>query len=33
MVDVLSRYAARFSVRALDVQIDVDLLWVGARWR
>ena len=30
MVDVLSRYAARFSVRALEVQVDVNLLWVGA---
>ena len=30
MVDVLSRYAARFSVRALDVRIDANLLWVGA---
>src|SRR6187401_513134 len=30
MVDVLSRYAARFSVRALDVQMDLTMLWVGA---
>src|SRR5262249_51920611 len=29
MVDVLSRYAARFSVRALDVQMDATMLWVG----
>jgi predicted permease len=30
MVSVLSRYAARFSVRALDVAVDASLLWVGA---
>src|SRR5215470_2391015 len=30
MVDVLSRYAARFSVRALEVQMDATMLWVGA---
>ena len=30
MVDVLSRYAARFSVRALEVKVDVNLLWIGA---
>jgi predicted permease len=30
MVSVLSRYAARFSVRALDVTVDASLLWVGA---
>jgi predicted permease len=30
MVAVLSRYAARFSVRALDVTVDSTLLWVGA---
>jgi predicted permease len=30
MVAVLSRYAARFSVRALDVTVDASLLWVGA---
>ncbi|MEZ5293229.1 MAG: ADOP family duplicated permease [Vicinamibacterales bacterium] len=30
MVAVLSRYAARFSVRALDVTVDATLLWVGA---
>jgi len=29
MVAVLTRYAARFSVRALDVTIDASLLWVG----
>ncbi len=29
MVAVLSAYAARFSVRALDLSIDVSLLWVG----
>jgi len=29
MVAVLSRYAARFSVRALDVSVDASLLWVG----
>jgi putative ABC transport system permease protein len=29
MVAVLSRYAARFSVRALDVTVDATLLWVG----
>ena len=30
MVGVLTRYAARFSVRALDVTVDASLLWVGA---
>jgi len=30
MVAVLGRYAARFSVRALDVTVDSSLLWVGA---
>lgn len=30
MVAILGRYAARFSVRALDLQIDSGLLWVGA---
>jgi predicted permease len=30
MVTLLSRYAARFSVRALDVTVDSSLLWVGA---
>jgi putative ABC transport system permease protein len=29
MVAVLARYAARFSVRALDLSIDASLLWVG----
>jgi putative ABC transport system permease protein len=29
MADVLSRYAARFSVRAREVNLDVNLLWVG----
>ena len=29
MVAVLGRYAARFSVRALDVTLDSTLLWVG----
>jgi putative ABC transport system permease protein len=29
-VDVVSRYAARFSIRALDVTIDASLLWLGA---
>ena len=29
MVAVLARYAARFSVRALDVTVDSTLLWVG----
>ncbi len=30
MVAVLARYAARFSVRALDFKVDSSLLWVGA---
>jgi predicted permease len=30
MVGVLSRYAARFSVRAHDVTVDASMLWVGA---
>jgi putative ABC transport system permease protein len=30
MVSVLARYAARFSIRALDVTVDASLLWVGA---
>ena len=30
MVAVLAQYAARFSVRALDVTVDASLLWVGA---
>jgi putative ABC transport system permease protein len=29
MVGVLAQYAARFSVRALDVTVDASLLWVG----
>jgi predicted permease len=29
MVNILGRYAARFSVRALDVTVDATLLWVG----
>jgi putative ABC transport system permease protein len=29
MVSVLARYAARFSVRALDLTLDASLLWVG----
>ena len=29
MVAVLAKYAARFSVRALDVTVDATLLWVG----
>jgi putative ABC transport system permease protein len=29
MVTVLARYAARFSVRALEVTVDASLLWVG----
>jgi putative ABC transport system permease protein len=29
MVSILSRYAARFSIRALDVTVDATLLWVG----
>jgi putative ABC transport system permease protein len=29
-VSVVSRYAARFSVRALEVTVDASLLWVGA---
>jgi predicted permease len=29
MVTILSQYAARFSVRALEVTIDASLLWVG----
>jgi putative ABC transport system permease protein len=29
MVDVLARYASRFSVRALDLSVDSSLLWVG----
>jgi putative ABC transport system permease protein len=30
MVAILSRYASRFSVRALDLTIDSSMLWVGA---
>ncbi|HZU22323.1 MAG TPA: FtsX-like permease family protein, partial [Terriglobales bacterium] len=30
IVAVLARYASRFSVRALDVQVDSSMLWVGA---
>ena len=30
MVAVLARYASRFSVRALDLKIDMSVLWVGA---
>ncbi len=30
MVAILARYAARFSVRALDLTVDDSLLWVGA---
>src|SRR5580698_497515 len=30
MVAILSRYASRFSVRALDFRVDWTLLWVGA---
>src|SRR6202047_4737388 len=30
MVAVLSRYASRFSIRALDFRVDSSLLWVGA---
>jgi putative ABC transport system permease protein len=30
MVAILSRYAARFSVRALDITVDSSMLWVGA---
>ncbi len=29
LVTILARYAARFSVRALDVTVDASLLWVG----
>jgi predicted permease len=29
MVSLLSRYASRFSVRALDLAVDASLLWVG----
>ena len=30
MVGILARYAARFSVRALDLTVDSSMLWVGA---
>lgn len=30
MVSLLSRYAARFSVRALDLTVDSTLVWIGA---
>src|SRR3954462_1074648 len=30
MVAILARYAAQFSVRALDLTVDASLLWVGA---
>jgi predicted permease len=30
MVAILSRYASRFSVRALDLTVDSSILWVGA---
>ena len=30
LVAILARYAARFSVRALDLTVDASLLWVGA---
>jgi putative ABC transport system permease protein len=30
MVAVLARYASRYSVRALDLQVDASMLWVGA---
>jgi predicted permease len=30
MVSVLSRYASRYSVRALDLTVDSSMLWVGA---
>jgi len=30
MVNVLARYASRFSVRALDLKIDWSMLWLGA---
>jgi putative ABC transport system permease protein len=29
LVTILARYASRFSVRALDLQVDVSMLWVG----
>src|SRR5947208_1921912 len=30
LLDILSRYASRFSVRALDLTLDSSVLWVGA---
>jgi putative ABC transport system permease protein len=30
MVAILARYASRFTVRALDLQVDSSMLWVGA---
>jgi len=30
MVEILARYASRFSVRALDLTVDSSMLWVGA---
>jgi putative ABC transport system permease protein len=30
MINVLARYASRFSVRALDLKIDSSMLWLGA---
>ena len=30
MVNILGRYASRFSVRALDLKIDSSMLWLGA---
>jgi len=30
MVDVMARYASRFSVRALDLTVNTSMLWVGA---
>ena len=30
LVTVLARYASRFSVRALDLKLDLSILWVGA---
>src|SRR5256885_15660024 len=30
MVDIMARYASRFSVRALDLKVDSSMLWVGA---
>ena len=29
MVSILARYAARFSVRALDLQLDFSMVWIG----